>query len=353
MRLSCSGLLVFTLLAGAAGAADNDPPAGFRALFNGKDLSGWYGMSTEDPRRHYDCAMRTPKSRAERVTNSLAADIQKHWTVQNGELVNDGNGLYLTSDENFGDYELFVSYKTVPKADSGIYLKATPQVQIWDWTEEAKFNIGADKGSGGLWNNTAGKAGKDPFVRADRPFGEWNRFRIRQLGARTTVFLNGKLVVDNAILENYFDRKQPLVAKGPIQLQTHGGEIRWKNIFVREIPAAEANSLLVHEGYVPLFDGSTLNGWKGAVENYEVVDGAIPAARRAKAECCTLKTNTVTSASVWNSCFPPEETMAWPSVIPVRATRPTLGCANCRYSTTPPTNTSHSIPDRLTDRPTE
>ena len=32
-------------------AADNDPPPGYRALFNGKDLSGWHGVGTEDPRK--------------------------------------------------------------------------------------------------------------------------------------------------------------------------------------------------------------------------------------------------------------------------------------------------------------
>ena len=48
---------------------------------------------------------------------------------------------------------------------------------------------------------------------------------------------NGKLIVDNAPLENYWDRKIPLFAAGSIQLQTHGGEMRWKNIFIREIPA--------------------------------------------------------------------------------------------------------------------
>ena len=108
-----------------------------------------------------------------------------------------------------------IDYKTVPKADSGIYLRGTPQVQIWDYTEEAKFGIGADKGSGGLWNNSAGAPGKDPLVRADKPFGEWNRFLIRQIGARTTVYLNGQLVVDNAIMENYWDRKRPLYPAGP------------------------------------------------------------------------------------------------------------------------------------------
>jgi Domain of Unknown Function (DUF1080) len=108
-------------------------------------------------------------------------------------------------------------------------------VQIWDYTEEAKFKLGADKGSGGLWNNSPGAPGKDPLVKADKPFGEWNKFRIIMKGENVTIYLNDKLVVDNAKLENYYDRKQPVPEKGPIQLQTHGGEIRWRNIFIKEL----------------------------------------------------------------------------------------------------------------------
>ena len=112
-----------------------------------------------------------------------------------------------------------------------------PQVQIWDYTEKAKFKLGADKGSGGLWNNSAGAPGKDPLVLADKPFGEWNAFRIKMVGDKVTIHLNGKLVVDNAKLENYYDRKLSVPEKGPIQLQTHGGEIRWRNIFIKELTA--------------------------------------------------------------------------------------------------------------------
>ena len=152
-------------------------------------------------------------------------------------------------------------------------------MQIWDYTEEKKFGIGADKGSGGLWNNSPGAAGKDPLVLADKPFGEWNAFKITQLGARTSVTLNGQLVVDNAIMENYWDRSSPLPAAGPIHLQTHGGEIRWRNIYVREIPAEEANAMLRGDdaaaGFAPIFNGNDLTGWTGAVDNYEVRDGAI------------------------------------------------------------------------------
>ncbi len=250
------------------------PPDGFTALFNGRDLTGSYGLGHFDPRKLWDMS---PEERENKRDADMAA-FQAHWRVENGELVNDGQGPYATTEKEFGDIELLIDYRTVPKADSGIYLRATPQVQIWDYTEEGgKWSIGADKGSGGLWNNSAGAPGKDPLVLADKPFGEWNHLRILQLGSRTTVFLNNKLVVDNAIMENYWDRSKPLFPKGPIQLQTHGGEIRWRNIYLREIAAAEANRLLrgEDEGFERVFNGRDFEGWSGPVENYDVKEGAI------------------------------------------------------------------------------
>src|SRR5919108_317168 len=91
---------------------------------------------------------------------------------------------------DYGDFGLLVEYKTVPKADSGIYLRGIPQVQIWDHTEADPQGLGRAKGSGGLWNNSAGAPGKDPQVLADKPFGEWNKVRVIQIGARTTIYLN-------------------------------------------------------------------------------------------------------------------------------------------------------------------
>lgn len=305
------GAFALATAAPAAAADSAQPPKGFTALFNGTDLTGWHGMPHTDP---YKLAA-MPEAERQAQIDKWTEDAKKHWSVDKGELVNDGHGAYLTTNAELGDIELLIDYKTVPKADSGIYLKATPQVQIWDYTKEGgKWNIGADKGSGGLWNNSPGAPGKDPLVLADKPFGEWNSFRILMVGERVTVYLNGKLVVENARLENFWNkgevgkleaelkklsaqdsaeatkkaeelrtqiyalRTRPLPQKGVIQLQTHGGEIRWRNIFVREIPSAEANEILrkhAKEGFVDVFNGKDFDGWAGPVDNYEVKDNAI------------------------------------------------------------------------------
>src|SRR5947209_2563667 len=251
------------------------PPKGFIALFNGKDLGGWHGMPHFDPYKLDAMPEEERQAQLARWTD----EAKKHWKVEKGELVNDGNGAYLTTDRAYGDIELLIEYKTVPLADSGIYLRATPQIQIWDYTKEGgKWNLGADKGSGGLWNNAAGTPGRDPLVLADRPFGQWNSFRILMVGERVTVTLNDKLVVDFARLENFWNHKLPLPRTGQIQLQTHGGEIRWRNIFLREIPAPEANAILQKHhsaGFQDVFNGTDLTGWAGPVDQYEVKDGAI------------------------------------------------------------------------------
>ncbi|MEM9942541.1 MAG: DUF1080 domain-containing protein [Planctomycetota bacterium] len=252
-------------------------PNGFDPLFNGKDLAGWYAIKTQSPRSFSDQSAEQQKAAIDQARKSTS----EHWRVENGEIVNDGQGPYLTTDRHFRDFELLIEYKTVPGADSGIYLKATPQVQIWDYTDQNKFGIGADKGSGGLWNNSAGSPGKDPLVKADKPFGEWNQFRILQVGSRTSVWLNGKMVVDHAVMENRHWGRQtglPLVNRGPIQLQTHGGEIRWRNIYVRELAPEEANSILAShdsDGFESIFNGTNFEGWKGPVENYEIEDAMV------------------------------------------------------------------------------
>jgi len=227
-------------------AQSASPPKGFTALFNGKDLTGFRGGTTSD---HRKLLAMTPEQRADQIRKWTAPDQKgsmmelsaktgkPHWYVENGELVNDGFGAYATTEKDYGDFELFVEYKTVPLADSGIYLRGVPQVQIWDSTEtsEQAVKLGKPKGSGGLWNNSAGAPGKDPLVIADKPFGEWNKFRIKMVGDIVSVWLNDKIVVENARMENYYDRKTTVPEKGPIQLQTHGGEIRWRNIFIKEL----------------------------------------------------------------------------------------------------------------------
>jgi hypothetical protein len=211
-----------------AGPKDNMPPPGFTALFNGKDLTGWQGLVTVRDR-----AKMTPAELAEAQTKANAK-VLPHWTVKDGILVYDGKGNNLQTVKDYGNIEMYVDWKIGKNGDSGIYLRGNPQVQIWDYTNPAQFKNGADKGSGGLWNNK--KHPRDPDVRADNPIGEWNTFHIIMRGDKVTVDLNGKRVVNNVPLENYWEPSKPLPAKGPIELQHHGDKLWFKNIYIKELP---------------------------------------------------------------------------------------------------------------------
>ena len=268
-------LLLLTSFSNGQNAQEtNQAPDGFTALFNGTDLSGWHGMGHFNPTKL--AAMPEADRKAKRATDWENA--QQHWSVDNGELVNDGQGVYLTTDREYGDFEFRIDYKATPKSDSGIYLRANPQVQIWDVKNEKQWKHGSEKGSGGLWNNKKKNNGKDPLVLADNPMGQWNRLRIQQIGARTNVWLNGKKVVDWAIMENFWDRSRAHFPTGPIQLQTHGGEIRWRNVFIKEIDAEAANIILHrhdNEGFTPIFNGTDFTGLAGDVNKYEIKDGIL------------------------------------------------------------------------------
>jgi hypothetical protein len=274
-------VLIMGLIGGTAAAAEpgrarqgGESSKAFTTLFNGKDLSGWHGLKTMDPRQ-FEAMSADEKSKA---LAEGALDMKKHWRVEDGVLINDGQGAYLSTDNDYGDVELHVDWKIGPQGDSGVYLRATPQVQIWDFSEPRYARMGADKGSGGLWNNSPGAPGKDPLLRADNPVGQWNTFHIIQVGARTTIYLNDKLIVDHAILENYWKGGLPIPARGPLQLQTHDHEIHWRNIRVREIAAEEANQILAKrasQGFKPIFNGENLAAWAGPIEHYEVKDGVL------------------------------------------------------------------------------
>jgi len=224
-RFAASLATVFAM-AVAAHAADNTPPAGFTALFNGKDLTGWKGLLAGP--------LDNPEKRAEAKPAELAEaqkkaddDMNAHWKVVDGVIVFDGKGRSLATAKDYGDFELYVDWKIEPKGDSGIYLRGTPQVQIWD---PALQNIG----SGGLYNNQ--KNPSKPLTTADKPVGQWNTFKIKMVGEKVTVHLNDVLVVDNVVLENYWNRDKPIYPTGQIELQNHGNTLYFKNIYIKELP---------------------------------------------------------------------------------------------------------------------
>jgi hypothetical protein len=225
--LSLAGLTMLVVSSAAdrlATAADNTPPEGFVALFNGRNLEGWKGLVADPPKR-------AKMSKDELASAQAKADqrMRDHWNVVDGALVFDGKGDSLCTAKDYADFELLVDWKILKDGDSGIYLRGSPQVQIWDPAVKPAMGVG----SGGLFNNQ--KHPSKPTANADKPVGEWNTFRIRMVGEKVSVWLNDTLVVDNVVLENYWDRGQPIYPSGQIELQNHGNTLYFKNVYVKEL----------------------------------------------------------------------------------------------------------------------
>ncbi|MBN1126651.1 MAG: DUF1080 domain-containing protein [Sedimentisphaerales bacterium] len=244
----------------SSAAAQGEPqaPEGFVSLFNGRDLTGWKGL-LKGP---YD----NPIKRAELSQEKLVklqeeADkyMRDHWFVEDGVLVFDGEGSSLATERRYGDFEMYADWKLLTaNGDSGLYLRGSPQVQIWD---PAYWKIG----SGGLYNNQ--KNPSKPTCIADNPVGTWNAFYIKMVGEKVTVKLNDILIVDNVTLENYWDRNRPIFPLEQIELQCHGHPLGFRNISLREIPRPN--------NFTSMFNGKNLIGWIGDTKGYKVEDGMI------------------------------------------------------------------------------
>ena len=243
---------------------------GFVSLFNGKDLTGWKGLVSNPIARGK--MSETELATAQQKVNE---SIKKDWVIKDGLLVFTGHGDNLCTEKLYGDMEMYVDWKITEKGDAGIYLRGTPQVQIWD---TSRREVGAQVGSGGLYNNQ--KNISKPLLVADNKVGEWNTFHIIMKGDKVTVYLNGILVTDHISLENYWDRKLPLFTKEQIELQAHGTYVAYRNIYLRELPTEAAITTSLSEtekkeGFVQLFDGTNMDNWMGNLSGYLSKDGAI------------------------------------------------------------------------------
>lgn len=250
--------------------SETNSTEGFVSIFNGRDLTGWKGL------------VGNPISRAKMKPQELAAAQKKAdeeaaqtWLIENGELVFSGKGNNLCTTRQYGDFEMLIDWKLLPgdEPDAGIYLRGTPQVQIWD---TARVKVGAQVGSGGLYNNNINPS--KPLKVADQKVGEWNTFHIKMIGDRVTVYLNGELVTNNVILENYWDRKLPIFLNEQIELQAHGSKVIYRNIYLKEIARPEPFQLSKEEqkeGFEILFDGTHMHKWTGNTTDYVTENGVM------------------------------------------------------------------------------
>ena len=192
-----------------------------------------------------------------RAREQSQPEFQQHWRVERGELVNDGEGAYLTTDEEFGDIELL---HRVQDRRQGRQRHLPPR-------QPAGADLGHDRrrAASGTAAPTRAPAACSTTPRARPAAIRWCWPTSRSASGTVSascrsasgrsVWLNGKLVVDGARMENFWDRKLPLCRSGPIQLQTHGGEIRWRNLFAPRDPAPRRPTAILGEARREGFDG--------------------------------------------------------------------------------------------------
>ncbi len=214
---------------GILSLSDEAKSAGWRPLFNRRDLSGW------DPR---------PGADAYAVRDDMIV-----FPVS-------GGGGELRTSEEFQDFELRLDFRISFMANSGLFLRANPkegnpaysgcEVQILDdfnWERVTNSTLAPYQFTGGLYGSLP------PGVKdALRPLGEWNTYEVRYVGSRIAVKLNGHLLYDVDTLE--VPGKPPFaerVPRGFIGLQRHapdqveGEEYAWfRNLFIREVRSEEA-----------------------------------------------------------------------------------------------------------------
>jgi hypothetical protein len=201
-------VMVVSCLCGLAFAADNTPPEGFTAVFNGKDLADWEAKGS---------------AKVQPISG-----WQDHWKVEDGIIKYDGKCNTLWTKKSYVDFILMVDWRMPERnVDSGIYVRGSSKCQANIWNNPV--------GSGEVWGYRTDKnlpeeihKAATPSKRADKPIGEWNSFVITVKGDRITVVLNGETVINNLQMIG-------CPPEGPIALQHHGQPVEFKNIYIKEI----------------------------------------------------------------------------------------------------------------------
>ena len=172
---------------------------GWTPLFDGKDLSAWKANQRQ----------------------------QTSWAIEDGIIRYDGHSGSLLTTKPYRNYMLRVDWRLPRKADSGVFVRDSKQLNIWTW----------QMGSGEMWEHRGGfrpkvKGERNPYIpktREDRAVGEWNTFLITVKDDQVTVVLNGKEVISQAKLLG----ARP---QSPIGLQRHGDPLEFKSIYIKELP---------------------------------------------------------------------------------------------------------------------
>jgi hypothetical protein len=203
------------------GEQPGQAPSDAIILFDGNDLSQWVSTKDNGPAK---------------------------WKVENGymEVVKKSGGIRTM--RSFGDCQLHIEWaapakvkgKGQKRGNSGVYLMGKYEVQVLDSYNNIVYPDG----------QAASIYGQNPpMVNACRGPGQWQSYDIifrrpdfKSLKPATiTVLHNGVLVQDHWVIEGTTAHKKrakysPHDNKRPLALQNHGNPVRYRNIWIRELP---------------------------------------------------------------------------------------------------------------------
>ena len=194
-------------------------PTSHIELFNGKDFTGWKFVMRND------------------------AEPMKTWAVTNGVIHCTGQPYgYARTEKAYADYKLTVEWRFVtvaPKADnSGIFVNITPPDKVWPACIEAQGqhhrqgDLHMNGGATAKGHETADTKNADAQSPSnEKPVGEWNTFVIECSGDAVKLWTNGKWM--NEVTGSS-------VTSGAIGIQSEGGEIEVRKIFLEPLPSGEA-----------------------------------------------------------------------------------------------------------------
>lgn len=246
LRLLIAPALAGGFLLTVAQAADNEAPAGFTSLFNGKDFTGWKVPDGDnghwkiiDGVIDYDAQSEAKGDKTlwcERELEDFV--LQVDWRIKETPYVNPNVPYILPDGTHARDITGKEMKMALPDSDSGVFIRGsgTYQVNIWCWP------IGSGEMYGVRTNPKTPpdvKAAVTPRTQADKPVGQWNHYEITVRGTTVQVVLNGKTVIPGATIPE-------LPLRGRIAFQHHGGQkngqwnsppslLQFKNVFVKEL----------------------------------------------------------------------------------------------------------------------
>ena len=218
MRRSAIVCLVLALSAWPCRATADEAPAGFHALFNGKNLDGW----------------------------KVYSGRSSAWGADHGLIYTTGEGGgWLMTEKQYNNFEIRLEYKVPVAGNSGVALRSPlngdpaysgMEIQILDdpWYKNSKnYNhIRRVQLTGSIYGVVP------PSTEAVKPAGQWNSMDITANGPHITVVLNGTKIVDANLerFKNHAKEHPGLLRKtGHLGLQSHTNRVEFRHIYVKEL----------------------------------------------------------------------------------------------------------------------